>query len=138
MLRQVSLMTSRANELPTQSANMASQNHPSNQSRELLLQQAGTPRVAYMPQHVYIFTPCREPWPAASINAPLGKVPVVGGGKYVMLPASRANHSSIRLSSMLSVSRGGSYMALNAKIDPNYFPISEAKALKHLLKLSQN
>ena len=44
--------------------------------------------MAYMPQHVYIFTPCREPWPAASINARLGKVPVVVGGKHVMLPAS--------------------------------------------------
>ena len=30
--------------------------------------------VAYMPQHVYIFTPCREVWPAASINARIGKV----------------------------------------------------------------
>jgi hypothetical protein len=27
-------------------------------------------------------------------------------------------------------------MALNAKSDPNYVPISEANALKHLLKLS--
>src|SRR6516164_398284 len=44
--------------------------------------------VAYMPQHVYIFMPCREPWPAASINARLGKVPVVVGGKRVMLSAS--------------------------------------------------
>src|SRR5262249_52733603 len=29
--------------------------------------------VAYMPQHVYIFTPCREVWPASSVNARLGK-----------------------------------------------------------------
>jgi Family of unknown function (DUF5906) len=34
--------------------------------------------VAYMPQHVYIFTPCREPWPAASINARLEPMPVLG------------------------------------------------------------
>ena len=29
--------------------------------------------VAYMPQHTYIFIPTREPWPAASVNARLGK-----------------------------------------------------------------
>jgi uncharacterized protein DUF5906 len=34
--------------------------------------------VAFMPLHVYIFTPCREPWPAASVNARLGSVPVLG------------------------------------------------------------
>ena len=32
--------------------------------------------VAFMPAHYYIFTPCREPWPAASVNAKLGKVTV--------------------------------------------------------------
>ena len=29
-------------------------------------------------------------------------------------------------------------MALNARAKPNYVPISEANAFKHLLKLSQN
>jgi hypothetical protein len=32
---------------------------------------------AYMPMHNYIFTPCREIWPAASVNARLGLVPVL-------------------------------------------------------------
>ena len=31
---------------------------------------------AYMPQHNYIFTPSREPWPASSVNARLGKIPL--------------------------------------------------------------
>ena len=89
MLRRVSLMTSRANELANPIGQYGEPEPPQQPKlRELLLQQAGTPRVAYMPQHVYIFTPCREPWPAASINARLGKVPVVVGGKHVMLPAS--------------------------------------------------
>jgi hypothetical protein len=34
--------------------------------------------VAYMPGHTYIFTPCREIWPGASVNARLGRVPVLG------------------------------------------------------------
>ena len=33
--------------------------------------------VAYMPTHVYIFTPCREMWPAPSVNARLPRVPVL-------------------------------------------------------------
>jgi hypothetical protein len=33
--------------------------------------------VAYMPAHNYIFTPCREPWPASSVNARLERVPVL-------------------------------------------------------------
>ena len=32
---------------------------------------------AYMPQHVYIFTPTREPWPASSVNARLGKISIL-------------------------------------------------------------
>ena len=31
---------------------------------------------AYMPMHNYIFAPSRETWPAASVNARLGKVPL--------------------------------------------------------------
>jgi hypothetical protein len=34
--------------------------------------------VAYMPPHAYIFTPCREIWEAASVNARLERVPVLG------------------------------------------------------------
>ena len=34
--------------------------------------------VAYMPSHAYIFTPCREIWPAASVNARLERIPVLG------------------------------------------------------------
>jgi hypothetical protein len=30
--------------------------------------------VAYMPTHTFIFTPCREPWAAASINARLPRI----------------------------------------------------------------
>ena len=33
--------------------------------------------VAYMPSHVYIFTPCREPWTQTSVNARLPPVPVL-------------------------------------------------------------
>ena len=33
--------------------------------------------VAYMPSHVYIFTPCRETWIAASVNARLPRQPVL-------------------------------------------------------------
>lgn len=33
---------------------------------------------AYMPGHVYIFTPTREVWPATSVNARLGTVPLLG------------------------------------------------------------
>jgi hypothetical protein len=33
--------------------------------------------IAYMPGHVYIFIPCREPWPAASVDAVLPPVPVL-------------------------------------------------------------
>ena len=32
---------------------------------------------AYMPSHSYIFTPCREIWAAASINARLARMPVL-------------------------------------------------------------
>jgi hypothetical protein len=33
--------------------------------------------VAYLPQHVYIFTPCREVWIGASVNARLPRMPVL-------------------------------------------------------------
>jgi Family of unknown function (DUF5906) len=33
--------------------------------------------IAYMPSHVYIFMPSREPWPAASVNARVGQMPVL-------------------------------------------------------------
>jgi hypothetical protein len=33
--------------------------------------------VAYMPMHAYIFTPCREVWAGASVNARLPRVPVL-------------------------------------------------------------
>ena len=32
---------------------------------------------AYMPQHNYIYMPTREPWPGASVNARLGRMPVL-------------------------------------------------------------
>ena len=89
-----------------------------------------------MPQHVYIFTPCRGPWPAASINARLGKVPVVVGGKYVMLPASRAK-SLLNSVIFHALSKQGRKLQWHST--PRLLlPISEANALKHLLKLSQN
>lgn len=34
---------------------------------------------AYMPMHTYIFAPCRELWPAASVNARIPPVPLVDG-----------------------------------------------------------
>jgi hypothetical protein len=33
--------------------------------------------VAYMPSHIYIFTPCREPWTQSSVNGRLPRVPVL-------------------------------------------------------------
>jgi hypothetical protein len=33
--------------------------------------------VAYLPSHVYIFTPCREVWTGVSVNSRLGKIPVL-------------------------------------------------------------
>jgi hypothetical protein len=53
--------------------------------------------VAYMPTHVYIFTPCREPWAGTSVNARLPSVPVLGkngrpkrrNGKIVTISPSR-------------------------------------------------
>ncbi len=32
--------------------------------------------LAYMPTHQYIYVPTREPWPATSVNARLGQVPI--------------------------------------------------------------
>jgi hypothetical protein len=51
---------------------------------------------AYMPMHSYIYVPCREIWPAASVNARLGRVPVLTAAgkpkkkadKDVTIPAS--------------------------------------------------
>ena len=52
---------------------------------------------AYLPVHNYIFMPCREPWPAASIDAVFPPQvltdaagnPVMKGGKVQKLAASR-------------------------------------------------
>lgn len=45
---------------------------------------------AYLPQHNYIFTPTREPWPAASVNSQLPPMPdgTDDKGKEKFLPAS--------------------------------------------------
>ena len=51
---------------------------------------------AYMPSHSYIFTPCREIWAAASINARMPRMPVLNangqpkrsGGKLVTMAAT--------------------------------------------------
>jgi hypothetical protein len=53
--------------------------------------------VAYMPAHTYIFKPCREPWPPASIDARLPRMVVLDSkgrpkqrnGKVVTIAASR-------------------------------------------------
>jgi hypothetical protein len=53
--------------------------------------------VAYMPTHVYVFTPCREFWTGTSIDARLPRMPVLNkqgrpktiGGKVVTVSASR-------------------------------------------------
>jgi hypothetical protein len=54
--------------------------------------------VAYMPAHLYVFTPCREFWPNSSVNARLKRMPVLteagkpkldGNGKpLTMLPST--------------------------------------------------
>ena len=51
---------------------------------------------AYMPTHSYIFTPCREIWAAASVNARVPRVQVLNaqgqpkrsGGKLVTVAAT--------------------------------------------------
>jgi hypothetical protein len=52
---------------------------------------------AYMPMHNYIFAPSREPWPASSVDARLGKIPLFNAngtpsldvtGKQKKIPAS--------------------------------------------------
>jgi Family of unknown function (DUF5906) len=51
---------------------------------------------AYMPGHSYIFMPCRDVWPAASVNSRLGPQPAIGAdgkpkrkkGRDVMIPAN--------------------------------------------------
>jgi hypothetical protein len=44
--------------------------------------------VAYMPMHAYIFTPCREFWAGASVNARLPRVPVLDRHGLPLLNAS--------------------------------------------------
>jgi hypothetical protein len=39
---------------------------------------------AYMPMHSYIYTPSREPWPAASVNARIPPVALMRNGKAVL------------------------------------------------------
>jgi hypothetical protein len=39
---------------------------------------------AYMPMHSYIYTPCREMWPAASVNARVPPVPLIIDGAPVL------------------------------------------------------
>src|SRR6516165_9818131 len=51
---------------------------------------------AYMPLHAYIFMPCRDIWPATSVNSRLEPMPVLDEngmpkrkrGKVVIIPAS--------------------------------------------------
>jgi hypothetical protein len=53
--------------------------------------------VAYMPTHVYIFTPCREIWTGTSVNARIQRVQILDkqgrpkrvNGRPVTIPASR-------------------------------------------------
>jgi uncharacterized protein DUF5906 len=53
---------------------------------------------AYMPMHNYIFAPSREPWPASSVDARLGTIPIFGvdgkplldgNGKQIRIWASK-------------------------------------------------
>ena len=46
---------------------------------------------AYMPAHVYIYMPCCEPWPAASVDARLPPIalPKRGNGKLKTMLASK-------------------------------------------------
>lgn len=43
---------------------------------------------AYMPQHLYIFTPAREMWPAASVNARLSPAPLLDTNGRPVLDAN--------------------------------------------------
>jgi Family of unknown function (DUF5906) len=53
--------------------------------------------VAYMPSHIYIFTPCREPWTQSSVDSRLPRVPVLDkhgrpkrkNGKLITVSPSR-------------------------------------------------
>ena len=53
---------------------------------------------AYMPSHTYIFTPCREFWPASSVNARLPKMPVLNKNGQPK-PTGTANSSPSRRAS---------------------------------------
>jgi hypothetical protein len=44
---------------------------------------------AYMPAHAYIFMPCRDIWPATSVNSRLGPVPVLGANGMPMRKRGR-------------------------------------------------
>ena len=51
--------------------------------------------VAFMPSHSYIYTPCREAWPAGSVNAKLGKMTVTDAdGELQGDPRQRLARSS--------------------------------------------
>jgi hypothetical protein len=59
---------------------------------------------AYMPMHSYIFTPCREMWPAASVNARVPPVPLVNKGGAPVLD-SDGKQKKQRASSWLDKNR---------------------------------
>ena len=48
--------------------------------------------VAYMPTHAYIFTPCREIWVGASVNARLPRVPVLDQARPAQARRERQAH----------------------------------------------
>ena len=53
--------------------------------------------VAFMPSHSYIYTPCREFWPAGSVDAKLGKMTVTdadGSSKEIRASAWLDRHRS--------------------------------------------
>ena len=55
--------------------------------------------VAFMPSHVYIFTPCREPWVQTSVNSRLPPMPVLGkNGRLASRSPCRPATGSIRTS----------------------------------------
>ena len=54
--------------------------------------------VAFLPAHNYIFTPCREPWPASGVDARLGKVTVTdasGATKQIRASAWLDRHRPV-------------------------------------------
>jgi hypothetical protein len=80
------------------------------QAAALAAEQSITPGIslddfhAYMPQHSYIYTPSREPWPAGSVDARLPSMPLLDPRGAPVLD-KKGNPKTIRPSTWLDKNR---------------------------------